>query len=506
MAGLYRSRVDGGNIDYVARFSSSLADDKRIFEEDIDGTEAHDIMLHEQGIIEREDLVTILGALEKLRREWEAGRTRLEGKYEDVHEFIEACVIDLVGMEAGGKLHTGRSRNDQVALDIRMRLRKDLNSASNLILELVDTLFSKAEAHLRTPFILYTHTQHAQIGTFGHYLLAYAEMLLRDAQRLQDCYDRVNLSPLGAGPVGGTSLGINRDRTAMLLGFDGLVKNSLDATSSRDFMLEAAACLATLMVSMSRLVEDLILWSSSEFGFVELSDEFASVSSIMPQKKNPTILELIRGKTGRVIGDLSGLLSILKGIPSGYSSDLQETKPLLWDSCDQTADSLRVLSNAIFSLTVNAQHSAEVASMSYVFATDLAERLVEERLLSFREAHHVVGHLVREMVTKKMQPKNLSSRMIEGVAQEVLGRKVNVGAAIIRDVKDPEKSIMMRKSLGSPNPGQCEHLLKELREEAAVCAAALSTRREKVEATSSRLKTLVKEFLSCENRVDGGLR
>ncbi len=496
MAGLYRSRVGDRIVDYVARFSSSLADDRRIIEEDIDGTEAHDIMLYEQGVIARQDLLRILDALEQLRRGWREGKTRLEGDYEDVHEYVEAFVIGIVGIEIGGKLHTGRSRNDQVALDIRMRLRDDLCSVSSLTLELVNVLLAKAEAHIRTPFLLYTHTQPAQVGTFGHYLLAYAEMLLRDAQRLQDCFDRVNLSPLGAGPVGGTSLPISRDRTAMLLGFDGLVKNSLDATSSRDFMSEAAACMATLMVDISRMAEDLILWSSSEFGLVELSDEFASVSSIMPQKKNPTVLELIRGKTGRVIGDLSGLLSVLKGVPSGYSSDLQETKPLLWDSCDQTADSLRVLSGAVSSLTVNAEHSAAVASASYVFATDLAERLVEERLLSFREAHRVVGHLVREMVAKKMEPKELSSRMVEKAAQKVLGREVSVGAAIVRDVRDHERSIMARKSLGSPNPGQCERLLKELREEAAVCAAALSTRREKVEAAASRLRALVKEFLS----------
>ena len=498
MAGLYRSRVEGGNVDYVARFSSSLTDDKRIFEEDINGTEAHDIMLHEQGIIEREDLVKILGALEKLRQEWREGKTHLEGEYEDVHEFIEAYVIGLVGMEVGGKLHTGRSRNDQVVLDIRMRLRNDLNSVSGLILELVNTLFIKAEAHLRTPFVLYTHTQQAQVGTFGHYLLACAEMLLRDAQRLQDCYDRVNLSPLGAGPVGGTSLAINRDRTALLLGFDGLVKNSLDATSSRDFMVEAAACLATLMVGVSRIVEDLILWSSSEFGFVELSDEFASVSSIMPHKKNPTVLELIRGKTGRVIGNLTGLLGIVKGLSSGYSSDLQETKPLLWDSCDQTADSLRILAGAISSIRVDIERLVAEASTSYVFATDLAERLVAEKLLTFREAHRVVGNLVRDMVSSNIEPKDVSSSMVEEAAEKVLKRKIHVKPTLVSDVKDPVKSILNRKSLGSPNPAQCERLLSDLKEEAAACATAVSARREKLQASESRLKELVEKYLPAE--------
>jgi len=496
MAGLYRSRVGGRIVDYVARFSSSLVDDRCILEEDIDGTEAHDIMLHEQGVITRQDLVQILGTLEKLRDEWKEGKTLLEGEYEDVHEFVEAYVIGLVGIKVGGKLHTGRSRNDQVALDIRMRLRNDLCSVSSLTLELVNALFVKAEVHVRTPFVLYTHMQHAQVGTFGHFLLAYVEMLLRDVQRLLDCYDRVNLSPLGAGPIGGTSLTISRNRTAILLGFDGLVKNSLDATSSRDFMLEAAACMAILMVGLSRMVEDLILWSSSEFGFVELSDEFASVSSIMPQKKNPTVLELIRGKTGRVIGDLSGLLSMVKGLPSGYSSDFQETKPLLWDNCDQTADSLRVLAGVVSSLTVNTERSSAVASASYVFATDLAERLVAEKLLTFREAHRVVGHLVREMVDRNMQPKDLSSSMVEEAVQKVLGKRVHVDAVVVSDVKDPARSIMMRKSLGSPNPMQCEHLLKDLKEEAAACTAAFSTRREKLEASASRLRELVGKFLS----------
>ncbi len=496
MSGLYRSRVGSRVVDYVARFSSSLTDDGRIVEEDIEGTEAHDIMLYEQGVITREDLVRILDALEQLRRGWREGKVRVEGDYEDVHEFVEAFVIGVVGLETGGKLHMGRSRNDQVALDIRMRLRSDLCLVSGLCLELVDVLLGEAESHLRTPFLLYTHTQHAQVGTFGHCLLAYAEMLLRDVQRLQDCFDRVNLSPLGAGPVGGTSFAISRDRVAMLLGFDGLVRNSLDATGSRDFVLEAASCMATLMVGVSRMAEDLILWSSSEFGFVELSDEFASVSSVMPQKKNPTVLELVRGKAGRVIGDLSGLLGMLKGVPSGYSSDLQETKPLIWDSCEQTAYSLRVLAGVVSSLTVDVERLAEAASGSYVFAIDLAERLVKERLLSFREAHRVVGHLVGEMVTKKVRPEGLSSGMVEEVAERVLGRKVRVSAAIVHDVLDPVKSIVSRKSLGSPNPEQCERLLRDLREEAAVLAAALSTRRERVEAAALGLRALVEEFLS----------
>jgi len=284
----------------------------------------------------------------------------------------------------------------------------------------------------------------------------------------------------------------------LLLGFDGLVKNSLDATSSRDFMVEAAACLATLMVGVSRIVEDLILWSSSEFGFVELSDEFASVSSIMPHKKNPTVLELIRGKTGRVIGNLTGLLGIVKGLSSGYSSDLQETKPLLWDSCDQTADSLRILAGAISSIRVDIERLVAEASTSYVFATDLAERLVAEKLLTFREAHRVVGNLVRDMVSSNIEPKDVSSSMVEEAAEKVLKRKIHVKPTLVSDVKDPVKSILNRKSLGSPNPAQCERLLSDLKEEAAACATAVSARREKLQASESRLKELVEKYLPAE--------
>jgi argininosuccinate lyase len=388
-----------------------------------------------------------------------------------------------------------------VALDIRIQLRDDLNFISRLTIELVNTLLSKAEAHLQTPILLYTHTQHAQAGTLGHYLLAHAEVFLRDVQRLQDCFDRVNLSPLGAGPAGGTSLGINRERTAQLLGFDGLVRNSLDATSSRDFMLEPAACLATLMVNMSRLAEDLVLWSSSEFGFVEIADEFASVSSMMPQKKNPTVLELIRGKTGRVIGNLMGLLCALKGLPSGYSSDLQETKPLLWDSCDQTADSLKILAGVVSSAKVDTERLAAKASASYVFATDLAEQLVAQKLLTFREAHRVVGHLVKEMVSTNKEPRDFSSRMVEEAVEKVLNRKIHVEPDLAADVKTPMGSVKKRKSLGSPNPVQCEEMLRELKERAAMSTAAVSTREQKLQAADSLLRETVRRYLTSSGSI-----
>lgn len=495
MVSIYRSRLERKPSDETARFVSSLAEDARIFEDDLDGTEAHDIMLHEQGLLGREAMAKILGSLEKLRREWAEGRLRLEGEYEDVHELVEAYVIRDVGLEVGGRLHSGRSRNDQVATDIRMRLRSDLLTVSQAILDLVRTCLSRAEEGKAMPMPLYTHTQQAQVGTFGHYLLAYVEALLRDFQRLQDCFDRVNISPLGGGPAGGTAMPIDRHRTALLLGFDGLVRNSLDAASSRDFMVEAMACLATLMVGVSRIVEDIILWSSSEFGFVELAEEFASVSSIMPQKKNPTVLELIRGKSGRVIGNLIAVLGIVKGLPSGYSSDLQETKPLLWDSLDQTLASLRILGGAMGSLTIHKDRMDRAVRGGYVFAVDLAERLVMEGLLPFRQAHALVGSLVRDMVSKGLGPSELSPELIEDAGERVLGRRIKVPASTIEEVVNPQKCLARRRSLGSPGPEHIEHMLQESRELVSKAAAALSTRRERLESSKARLSNIKSQYV-----------
>jgi len=491
---VYRSRLRGEAEEKASLFMTSVREDERIFEEDIDGTEAHDIMLHEQGVITREDLRKILSALEKLRLEKRRGRVKLDTRYEDIHELIEDYVIREAGLEVGGKLHTGRSRNDQVALDIRMRLRSDLNDMSGLLFSLVETLLKRAKEHKEAPMMLYTHTQHAQIGSFAHYLIAYADALLRDSQRLQNCYERVNLSPLGAGPIGGTSVAVNRDRTASLLGFEGILENSIDAVSSRDFMLETASALAILMSGLSRMAEDLILWSSAEFGYVEIDDRYASVSSIMPHKKNPNVLELIRGKTGKVYGNLISLLSMVKGIPTGYSSDLQETKPPLWDSIDAVKSSLEVLNGVITTLKVDTKRMVEVVSCSYAFAVDLAERLAEKAELSFREAHMVVGSLVREMTTSGMKPKDLEPKTIETVAEKVLGKKITVDDALVRGATDAKIVLSERKPIGSPSPKEVGRMLKARRETLNDCKARLSTRVERLDQAKSRLAETVKRY------------
>jgi argininosuccinate lyase len=493
--GIYRSRLEGRYSGDTASFVCSLADDARIFEQDIDGTEAHEIMLHEQGLLTRRELAEILGSLETISGEWVRGRVKLEGDYEDVHELIEARVIELVGPETGGKLQLGRSRNDQVGTDIRMRLRADLLATSEAVLSLIGVSLSKADRTKSTLMLLYTHTQHAQTGTFGHYFLALAEVLLRDFQRLQDCYDRVNLSPLGAGPIGGTTVPVNRYRTGQLLGFDGLVYNSIDATSCRDFMVEALAILANLMVTLSRVAEDIILWSSSEFGFVELTDEFASVSSIMPQKKNPTVLELIRAKASRVSGDLTSILGALKGLPSGYSSDLQETKPLLWDGSDQALSSVQVLTKVLSTLTIHEQRINETTKKSYVFAVDLAERLALEKVLPFRQSHQLVGALIRDMVSKGLEPGKLTPELICNTATRVLGHGIQVPESMVEDIADPRKGLINRRSQGSPNPEDVENRLKELHKLTSEAAAILSTRRQKLESSKAELAKTVRQYI-----------
>jgi argininosuccinate lyase len=492
--GIYRARVSKGLGERVWRFVSSLKEDERMVEEDLYGTEAHEIMLHEQGILSREELKKILSSLERMREEYRKGKLRMEGRFEDVHEFLESRVIAEVGMGTGGKLHTGRSRNDQVALDLRLRLRKDLNEVSSSLLELVGVLLRRAEENLETPLVLLTHTQHAQLGTLGHYFLAQADLLLRDFDRMEDCYRRVNLCPLGGGAVGGSSFPLDRKRTASLLGFEGLVENSLDAVSSRDAVAEALSCLSLIMCHLSRMAEDLILWSTQEFGYVELSDEYSSTSSAMPQKKNPCTLELIRGKTGEVYGALLSLLTLLKGIPTGYNRDLQQVKPPLWRGVEETGESLAIMKGVVETMKIKRERLRS-SSSSWALAWDLAEGLAREAGLSFREAHAVVGRAVREALASGLTVRDLSAELLERAAKEELGRKIGVGDGILRCL-DPLSSLRERRTLGSPSPREVRRMLRLRREELERRRAKLESRRKKEEGALAELEKTVKAYIS----------
>ncbi|MBS7649989.1 argininosuccinate lyase [Candidatus Bathyarchaeota archaeon] len=456
---VYRSRLSGEATEQAARFMSSIKEDNRILVDDILGTMAHNLMLYERGIISHQDLKKILAALEELRTLWIQGKVELNQKFEDVHEFIEGYVLEKAGLDVGGKMHTGRSRNDQVALDQRLCLRRELNDISEKILDLIQALLERAAENCDSPMVGYTHTQHAQITTFSHYLLAYVDALFRDLERIRGCYSRINKSPLGSCALAGSSLPLDREMTARLLGFEGLVENSIDGVSSRDFAVEALACSAILMADLSRISEDLILWSSSEFGYVEVADAYSSTSSVMPHKKNPCTLELIRGKTGTVYGGLLGLLTSVKGLMTGYNRDLQEAKKILWTSIDTVKESLEILTPIFKTLKVNRDRMFEVASGSYAQAIDLAEELVG-RGLSFREAHRLVGNIVRGLVESKRLLVSLSPEEIGEASQRILGKRVDMTLEDLERIFNPYTSISSRRTLGSPNPEEVNRMVR----------------------------------------------
>lgn len=387
---LYRSRL-GDNLDDVTLdYVSSLVDDRQIITYDILGSEAHVIMLYEQKIITKNDLKKILLALEILKKE----KFDRVSDSEDIHELIETLVIKQAGMRSGGKMHTARSRNDQVVLDIRMKIRDDINLILNCILDLIEALVSIAKIHQRTVMPLYTHLQQAQAGVLSHYLLANSDVLFRDFDRLKMTYLRVNQCPLGAGPIGGTSIPIDRLSTARMLGFESVLENSIDATSSRDFAIEYVSNLAILMTNLSRIAEDFVIWSSTEFAFIELADRFASPSSVMPQKKNPDIMELTRGKTAQVIGNLTSILVTIKGLATGYGRDLQQIKSSIWSSSHTCRSALIIIREVVFTLKINETNMKKATEKSYLIALDIAENLVKKGI-PFRETHRIAGNLVQ---------------------------------------------------------------------------------------------------------------
>ena len=494
--GLYRSRLKAALEEEAARFHTSIYEDLRILEEDVDGTEAHDIMLYEAGVIPLEALRGILKALEEVKEEWREGRVEVGPEYEDIHEYVESRVIEKIGLEMGGRMHTGRSRNDQVMVDVRMRVRDELLEVAEALLGLLEAMLRRAEGEVETVMMLYTHGQHAQVGTLGHYLLSYVDTLLRDLQRLLECYGRVNLNPLGAGPIGGTSIPIDRGRTTELLGFDGVAENSIDATSSRDWAIEVAAVSAILMSSLSRMASDLILWSMGEYGYIELADEYSTSSSIMPQKKNPSTLELVRGRTSEVYSALTELLAMVKGVPTGYYQDLQGTKPPLWRCLEVVKGSMRIVEGAISTMTVKADRMREIAEGSYTYAVDLAEALVVEAGLPFREAYRVVAHIVKALGGRRLR--ELTPEQLMEASREVLGRAIEVRPDLIEEVTDPYRSLERRISQGSPRPGEVRRMiaerwrtLKEMRREAEGL-------RRRVEEAEGRLREAVERYLRAE--------
>ncbi|MBE7045039.1 MAG: argininosuccinate lyase [Ruminococcaceae bacterium] len=392
MAKLWGGRFQKNTDAKVDDFNSSIRFDQRMYRQDIRGSIAHAKMLGKQGIIPQEDADKITAELARILEDIEAGKIEFLIDAEDIHMNIEKILIDRIG-DAGKRLHTGRSRNDQVALDIRMYLRDEVTEISAMLTHTLETLISLAEEHTETIMPGYTHLQKAQPITFAHHLMAYFEMFYRDAGRLSDCVRRMNVLPLGSGALAGTTYPLDREFVAKELGFDSVSQNSLDGVSDRDFAIELASTLSMIMMHLSRFCEELILWSSHEFSFVEMDDAFSTGSSIMPQKKNPDVAELIRGKTGRVYGHLMGLLTTMKGIPLAYNKDMQEDKEPIFDAVDTVKLCLPVFCDMIATMTVRKESMKKGAAGGFTNATDVADYLVKKGV-PFREAHAIVGKMV----------------------------------------------------------------------------------------------------------------
>lgn len=396
MAKLWAGRSDGEISKIADDFNSSIKFDKRLYRQDIEGSMAHAAMLGMQNIISADEADKIICGLQGILSDLENGSLTIDETAEDIHTFIELVLTERIG-ETGKRLHTARSRNDQVALDLKMYVRGDIDEVILKLKALALAVTGKAEEYRQSIMPAYTHLQRAQPVTFGHYLMAYAMMFLRDIDRLIDCKKRLNVSPIGCCALAGTTYDTDREFEAKKLGFDGIVLNSLDGVSDRDYCVEYLGALSLIMTHLSRFAEELILWSSWEFKFIELSDEFTTGSSIMPQKKNPDMAELVRGKTGRVYGNLLGTLTMLKGLPLAYNKDMQEDKESLFDSSDTVKACLDVFAPMISAMKANTENMRKAAEKGFINATDLADYLVKKGM-PFRTAYKISGGLVAECI------------------------------------------------------------------------------------------------------------
>ena len=400
MAKMWAGRTDGTTEKIADDFNSSIHFDSRMYKQDIQGSMAHAAMLAAQKILPQEDADALIAGLGEILNDIESGRLAIDMACEDIHMFVEQELTNRLG-DVGKKLHTARSRNDQVALDIRMYLRQETVEITALVKQLIAAVTDKAETYADAIMPGYTHLQRAQPITFGHHLMAYAMMLLRDIDRLGDCKKRMNLSPIGCCALAGTTYNTDRRFEAEKLGFDGICLNSLDGVSDRDFCAELMSAFSILMVHLSRFSEEIILWSSWEFKFIELSDAYTTGSSIMPQKKNPDMAELVRGKTGRVFGDLMALLTTLKGLPLAYNKDMQEDKESVFDACDTVKMCLQVFTGMVATMQANTQNMKRAAQTGFINATDLADYLVKKGL-PFRSAYKISGQIVAMCISQHM--------------------------------------------------------------------------------------------------------
>ncbi len=445
----------------AANYTSSLEFDKYIFEADIECNLAHTTMLSQQGIIEYSVANKILDALKDLKKEG-IGALDLDPSVEDIHMAVENYVTSKVGKEAGF-MHTAKSRNDQVATDLRIVLKVKIKEIQKDIIDFIEGLADFAQENTETIIIGYTHLQHAQPTTFAHHLMAYAHSLKRDYERLKDTYKRVNINPLGSAAMTTTSFPINRDITTEILGFDSIMENSMDAVSSRDFIAETVFDLSMLVTTLSKICEEMVLWSTHEFGLITISDEFSSTSSIMPQKKNPDVAEIARAKTAVLYGELNTILTILKAIPYTYNRDLQEITPHLWNGIETAHSTLNIVRDMVLSIQINKERGLELARANFATATDLADVIVREKQIPFRIAHKIVGRMVTDALDSNMKPEEIDQAFLDEITVEITGNPLGLNNELISKALDPLENVKMRKVPGGPSPEMVNLALKNLR-------------------------------------------
>ena len=459
MTKLWGGRFQKETDHLVEDFHSSISFDQRLYKYDIRGSIAHARMLGRAGIIAPEEAGLIVRGLEEVLADIEAGRACFSVAAEDIHMNVEQFLTEKIGA-VGKKLHTARSRNDQVALDIRMYIKEEIRQTVDLLWGLMASILDLAEEHVETVLPGYTHLQRAQPVTFAHHLLAYSQMFCRDVDRLTDCYRRADIMPLGAGALAGTTFPVDRDFVAQQLDFAAITENSLDAVSDRDFAVEFAAAAALIMVHLSRFCEEIILWSSAEFGFIELDDAYSTGSSMMPQKKNPDVAELIRGKSGRVFGDLQALLTLLKGLPLAYNKDMQEDKEALFDAVDTVKKCLTVFRPMVETMRIKKDNMAAAAQKGFTNATDLADYLVRKGL-PFREAHEVVGRAVLYCVEKGVSLEDLTMEEYRGF-NSAIGDDVYEAISVAQCLR-------ARKVPGDPAPAAVREVIARCRRRLILC-------------------------------------
>ncbi len=449
MAQLWGGRFTKETDKLVYNFNASISFDQKFYAQDIRGSIAHVTMLQKQGILTKEEKESIIEGLKGIQADVENGTLEITDEYEDIHSFVEANLIDRIG-DAGKKLHTGRSRNDQVALDMRLYTRDEIEALDTLLKELLEVLLKLMKEHIETYMPGFTHLQKAQPVTFAHHLGAYFEMFKRDRLRMKDIRKRMNYCPLGAGALAGTTYPLDREYTAELLGFDGPTLNSMDSVSDRDYLIEMLSAMSTVMMHLSRFCEEVIIWNSNEYQFVEIDDAYSTGSSIMPQKKNPDIAELVRGKTGRVYGALMSLLTTMKGIPLAYNKDMQEDKELVFDAIDTTKGCLALFAGMLRTMRFRKQRMEDSAKNGFTNATDAADYLVNHGV-PFRDAHGIVGQLVLYCIDKNIALDDMSLEEYKAISP--------VFEEDIYEAISMKTCVEMRNTIGAPGKSAMEQAI-----------------------------------------------